>query len=247
MNNIFREYLISKEIRIVDKFEENRLSLDNVSQFQVETHMQALYEFHKRAAGYCGYSRERISTGIGKNVEKYKVDVKKGARELKDLEINDNNMKKFFIECIESNIKRAEKCLKLIYESGYIDLIMRSMKAKEICIGNSSFKNIRFKDTVEVISIKDCSFNMVENDAVYLMRKIKRKGCKIDYVRATEEFCKLEKLDEKSRIYILALLSYPYEFMKYYGRFREDNSKLSITEWKRKIGKALIMDGKSFI
>lgn len=248
-SSFFKEYVISKGIRIVDSFENNDVDLYNLSQHQIINQLTALKEFHKMASGYVGYSRERIKTCIGKNIEKYKLEVRKAESHIKYIKTQntEEGFEEFLLGCMEENIKIAKKCLKLIYENGYIDLIMRSMKGKEVCIGDSSFSNLRLTDAVEVISIDDCSFNLVEDDAVYLLRKIKRKKAKVDYKNAVEEFCKLEGLDEKSRIYILALLSFPHEFMKYCGRLRENEKRLSNFEWKHKLTKARIMDGESLI
>lgn len=248
-NSVFKEYIISKGIRICECFEDGKVNLQSVSQEKINNQLCLLKEFHNRAAGYTGYSRERIKTCTGKNIEKYKIDVKKAQKDLKSMEteVEEDSFREFLLECMDKNIKRAEKCLKLIYENGYINLIMRSMKKGEICIGSSSFDNIRFTDTIEVISLEDCSFNMIENDAVYLLRKIKRKGNKVDYNNSVEEFCRTEGLYEGSRIYILSLLTYPYEFMKYYNRFRERKKSLTSLEWKHKFVKAMMMDGESLI
>lgn len=248
-NGVFREYLISKGIKICDYFEDGKVSLQDISQEKINKQLGILKEFHNRAAGYTGYSRERIKTCTGKNIEKYKIDVKRAQKDLKCMKtgVEKDSFGEFLLESMDKNINRAERCLKLIYENGYINLIMRSMKKREICIGSSSFDNIRFTDAIEVINLEDCSFNMVENDAVYLLRKIKNKGTRVDYNNAVEEFLRLEGLDEESKIYILSLLTYPHEFMKYYSRFREKKKGLTSLEWERKFAKAMMMDGESLI
>jgi hypothetical protein len=248
-SSIFKKYLVSKGIRILDGFEDGEIDLYSVSQHEIDNQLNALKEFHDRASGYVGYSRERIKTATGKDIEKYKVDLRRAQKDYKqmDKECDEYSFEEFLLKYMDENIKRAEKCIKLIYENGYVDLIIRSMKKKEVCIGDSSFSNIRVTDTVEVVSLEDCSFNMIENDAVYFLRKLKRKGVEIDYHGAAEEFCRLEKLQDKSKVYILALLSYPYEFMKYYGRLRENKKGLNSFEWRHKFKKAIMMDGESLI
>lgn len=248
MQEVFKEYLNSREIKIVDKFDYDYRS-KNIKFYEILNQLEAISEFHRRAMGYTEYSRERIKTCTGRNIEKYKLDVRKVKNILeqtKELE-RGNEFNESVKHYAEDNIKRAEKSLKFIFERSYLDLIMRSMKNKEICIGDSSFENIRKAKFIEVININDCCFNMVENDAVYFLRKIRKKKIDADFESAVSEFCNMENLNSRSADYILALLSYPHEFMKYYKRYIGNKRNWDSAEWCDKLKEAMLMDGESLI
>lgn len=248
MQEVFKEYLNSRGIKTVNGFDYG-YRYKNIKLHEIISHLEAISEFHKRANGYTEYSRERIKTCTGRDIEKYKLDVRKARNMLEqtnDTEIK-NDYDEFIEHSAEDNIKRAEKSIKFIFNNGYLDLIMRSMKNKEVCIGDSGLENIRKVNFIEVININCCCFNMVENDAVYFLRKIRKKKIDADFESAVSEFCKMENLNSRSADYILALLSYPHEFMKYYKRYIENKRNWNSAECCDKLKEAMLMDGQNLI
>ena len=60
-------------------------------------------------------------------------------------------------------------------------------------------------------------------------------------------FCELEKLDNNSEKFILAMLSYPHEFMKIFERYRKNKKNWSDKEYSDRLMKAMEEDGLSLI
>ena len=119
------------------------------------------------------------------------------------------------------------------------------MRRGEICIGNTSFQNLRQNNSIEVVSFENCSYNMVEMDCFLLLSKLKRKGVKLDFHKLAKEFCYIEGLDESSSKFLIALISYPHEFMKCCNRYRAGKKMWNEDRFSEKIVKALIQDGDS--
>ncbi len=80
-----------------------------------------------------------------------------------------------------------------------------------------------------------------------LLSKLKRKGMKLDFQKLAKEFCYIEGLDESSSKFLIALISYPHEFMKCCNRYREGKNKWHEERFSKKLIKALIQDGDSLL
>ena len=94
------------------------------------------------------------------------------------------------------------------------------MRRCEICLGNTDFQNLRTNDFINVVDFNNCSYNMVEMDCLPLLSRLKRKGAKLDFCKLAKEFCYIEGLDANSEKFLIALISFPHEFMKCCNRYR---------------------------
>ena len=63
--------------------------------------------------------------------------------------------------------------------------------------------------------------------------------------RLAKEFCYIEGLDASSSEFLIALISYPHEFMKCCNRYREGKNKGHEDRFSKKLIKAIIQDGDS--
>ena len=79
------------------------------------------------------------------------------------------------------------------------------------------------------------------------MNKFKKNGVILDYNKLCNSFCGFQGLDIKSEKYILALLSYPYEVIKCFEKYRENKEEFDVEVHKKKFIKAIEKDGKSLI
>lgn len=246
-SNYFSNFLQDKGIKIVDGFSE--IAVKNINEEELEKQLFVISEFHKKTLGYNSHITRRLENKIGRTVEQYKINIKRVKRYLKNTKIKcpENSFEKLFLEVGDEYIEKAEKCISLLYSSGYIDIIKRSMKKSEICLGNTDFSNLRKKDNIEIISIEGCSYNTIEMDAFYLLNKYKRRELKTDYKYLTEKFCEYEDLDKNSYNFIVALLNYPYDFLRCCNRYREDKKDWSIEEYKLNLEKAIIRDSESLL
>jgi len=243
----FLEYLMSKDINVVKNFKDKYVLTNNIDESLMANQLMLINEFQNKAMGYKGYMGKRLNNKTGSIVEQYKVYIKRLKRYLKNIKMNtpENDFEEMLLKVGNEYIKRAEYCISEIFNSGYMDIIKRSMDRTEICIGDADFSNLRKTDKLEIINIDKCSYNNIEIDCFNILSKYKRKGIKLDFKYLVEYFCKCSNLSKESNIFILALLSYPYEFMKCVNRYREKSKELSEKEYENKLKKAIIKDGEA--
>ena len=213
----------------------------NVTKQLIIQQFGAIYDFHEKSLGFDGYLRNRINNNTGKVIEEYKLSIKRLAKDISNIkrEQPKNSFEELIMKYGDEFISRGEQCIREIYNSGYIEIIRRSMVRTEICLGDTSFKNLRKNDFTEVVSFEDCCYNMVEMDCFFLLNKLKRKGVKLDYNSLVKEFCYIEGLDISSSKFLLALISYPYEFMKYCNKYREGKKQCNGEDFTGRIMNAL--------
>jgi hypothetical protein len=247
----FLEYLSSKDIEVVGDFNNSKaLKPEEVNEEKLEQQLYAISEFHKRVMGYKGYMGKRLDNKTGSVVEQYKVNIKRLKRYLKNIRINSasSDFERLLLKEGFQYLQRAEKCISEIFSSGYINIIERSMKRTEICIGLADFDNLREREEkIELMSLDKCCYNLLEMDCFYLLSKYRRKGAKLDYKSLACKFCEYEGLDENSSRFILALLSYPYGFMKCCNRYREKSKDWSEEEYKSSLFKEILKDGEMLV
>jgi hypothetical protein len=192
---------------------------------------------------------KRLDNNIGKTVEQYKIYIKRFSKQLNNFKRNgiSNEFEKLIFKYGDVYLERANMCMNTIYKSDYINLILRSMKRTEMCLGNTYFNNLRKLKNLEIIDIEDCCYNMVEMDLVSLLGKVKRKGIQDDFSSCITEFCELESLDNNSFNFIASMISYPYEFIRCCNRYREGTKNWTTEQYTEKLQKAMVADVDSLI
>ncbi len=231
----FINYLSSNGIIIVEGFDYE------CSFFDIDEHVKLMGEFHRITKGYNFHVSKCIDNNLGKVIEQYKVEIKKLNRYMQEQDESDVS------ENIKWVLNRAQSSVTRAIESSYLELIKRSMESQEICIGNSLPSNIRRNNGIEVISLDDCSFDMVEMDGVYFFSKLMKKGYRLDWQKEIEFYCKEEDLGIDSEKYMLALLSFPRESIKCINNYRLSKKDWSIDQLKRHLKKAIIKDDQNLI
>lgn len=240
----FLKYVEERGVNIVETLE----PIDKVTIMQNEElamkQLDAINFFHKAALGYDAIGHN-IQNSTGKLVENYKIYNKKLKRII-ETNYNDETLYKIIIGNKGTKyLKRGEKCISLIKELGYFNIIRRSMEKYEVCLGPTYYDNLRKSQGVKVKSLKDSCYNFWEIDAVSFLRKLKGKGCQFDWDGLIKYYCKIENLEEESRQFILAAISYPIEFMKCIDKYHR--KKWSSEVLIDKLNKAIKMDGESLI
>jgi hypothetical protein len=247
----FLEYFSLKDIDVVENFQDYKLpQLEDIDEEKLEDQLSNISEFHKNVMGYKGYMGKRLDNKTGSVVEQYKVNIKRLRRYLKNIRVNaaTSNFERLLLKEGFEYLQRAEMCISEVFNSGYMSIIERSMKRTEICLGLTDFNNLRKNnEKIELLSLDKCCYNNVEMDCFYLLNKYRRKGVKLDYKRLASKFCQYEGLDENSSKYILALLSYPYGFMKCCNRYREKTKEWSEEEYKDSLLKEIVKDGEMLV
>ena len=242
--NEFSDYMMFKGIKKVDVID---FGYNDITEELIIKQFSAIYNFHKKSLGFDGYLRNRLNNNTGKTIEEYKISIKKLSGDINNINKYEpkNVYEQLIIKYGNGAISRGQKCIKTVYESNYLEILTRSMRRGEICLGNTFFKNIRQNEAIEVVSFENCSYNMVEMDCFFLLSKLKRKGLKLNFNRLAEHFCYIEGLDRSSLNFIRALISYPHEFMKCCNRYRSGKRMWHEDKVPEKIIKALTQDGNS--
>lgn len=248
--NDFSDYMIFKNIKKADVIESKYKNTEvDISEEAIMRQFSAIHEVHEKCMGFNGYLRNRLNNNTGKTVEDYKRSIKKLSVDIKN--IKNDGPKNLFEEMIikygKEVVDRGEACIREVKGSNYLEIITRSMRRCEICLGNTNFQNLGKSDFIYVVDFDNCSYNMVEMDCFLLLSKLKRKGVKLDFYNLAQEFCYIEGLDTSSSKFIIALISYPHEFMKCCNRYRSGKKKWNEDMFSEKLIKALIQDGDSLI
>lgn len=244
----FKKYLESKDIKCVEHFDDN-INFESLTASEIKNQIYNISEFHIKTLGYTGYMNKRLDNNIGKTVEQYKIYIKRLSKQINNLKKNEvnNEFEKLLFKYGDIYLERANKCINTIYNSNYISLILRSMKRTEMCLGNTYFNNLRKVKNLEIIDVDECCYNMVEMDLAYFLGKIKRKNIDISFHSLTKDFCELESLDKNSHMFILSIISYPYEFVRCCNRYREGTKNWTVEQYTEKLQKAIIADGDSLV
>jgi len=216
---------------------------------KVINQINIINEVHKLSCGFNGYLRKRINNHTCKLIEDDKIQLKKFRRSLEKIKENGpiDRVEEIVLERGDRVLARGEKVIDTIMNNDYMELVARSMDNVEICLTNVDFDNLGKSETIEIVNFDDIAYNMVEMDCYYFLVKLKRKGFKVDFNKCIDEFCKLEGLGESSKVFIRALLSYPYEFIKIYEKYKKNKKSWNEEEYIRRLLNGIKEDEMSLI
>lgn len=242
--NDFSDYMMFKGIKNVEKLEvefKYKNTKAGITEELIINQFDAIHDFHERAMGFNGYLRNKLNNNTGKVVEEYKVSIRKLSADINRIKSNGskNSFEQLIVKYGDKFINQGEECIREIYKSDYIGIITRSMRRTEICLGNTDFRNLRKNNLTYVVSFQDCSYNMLEMDCFFLLSRLKRKGMKLDFQKLAKEFCYIEGLNESSSKFLIALISYPYEFVKCCNKYRVGKNKWNEEKFPEKLIKTI--------
>lgn len=192
----------------------------------------------------------RINSTIGKDVESFKLQVKKVEKLLKRLNLNNNksDLEYYLLEKGDLAIKRAKKSIDNIDNDNYLSIIRRSMKNYEICLGRVDEGNLKLieNDIIKIRTAKYISYNLIEHDLFNYIKRIKRRNFNIQLEEVIDDFIYKSSLSNKSKNYLTVLCNYPFETMKliYKYRYYDNNDN---DDWIKKIRDAIEIDGDEII
>ena len=196
--------------------------------------LHVVSDFSKIASRYSGIGGKMINNKTGRYYENIKM-LSRRANEY--ILLNTKDM-----------LERVKRVLETIEFSSYLEILKRSMNNTEITIGNTSFRNItREKGIIYYTTLDYCNYNFIEINAVDFIRRCKKKKVNIDYLSLARDFVNYNELNKSSEDLILALVSYPYEYMKWVNYYRLKKKDLSEEEYKNKLNLSKIIDGDSIV
>jgi hypothetical protein len=198
----------------------------NISEKDIISQINLIVELHKALIGCNFDDLSRIKSIIGKEIESYKVQIKRLQRHY-DYIFNKNctnEIENLILSNGKIMLKQAEKALNYIHEHDYFGVIKRSMNRGEICLGKVDKNNLRKnKDKIEIGTVKAMTYNLVEEDLFNYIKRLQRKKFNIDEEELVKVFVYGSHLSYNSIDYLKGLLSYPKDFLKIWERYR--NSK----------------------
>ena len=216
-----KEYLANKDI-VVTGFS-FKGSVTDYSEERVINHVRLINAMHKILMGY-GISSS-INSSIGRKIEKIKVEVKRLRRSLDRIECK-NSIDEFLINNGEFILKQSEVALGRFNEINYMDLVKRSMRKNEICLGRVDESNIRAVEDIEIGIVKNITYNLVEEDICNYLKKVKIKNKQIDLEYVIDSYIKMSNLSLDSKEYMKVLLLIPVDTMKYWKKYLKCREKI---------------------
>lgn len=215
--------------------ENNNSYISEVTKEDCTQQIRYIIEFQNRLMGYRENIIPRLSSSIGKDVENFKVSLKKLKRGINSLEDNrDSNILIYIKENKEDLISRSEKAIGIVTSDEYYKIIKRSMARYEVCLGKCDRSNLIVSENkVKIANIKYMSYNLIENDIYSYLRKLRKRRIKIDYLDLINLFIDKSNLDKASLNYIIGLLSFPSEEVKLIQRFSSGRLDISGEEFIR--------------
>ncbi|MCB2289231.1 hypothetical protein LGK97_05565 [Clostridium sp. CS001] len=243
--NDFSDYMTFNGINNVERIEvefKYKNTKIGITEGLIINQFDAMRDFHEKAMGFNGYVRNKLNNNTGKVVEEYKVSIRKLSADINIIKSNGakNSFEELIVKYGDKFINKGEECIREIYKSDYIGIITRSMRRTEICLGDTDFRNLGKDNLTNVVSFGNCSYNMLEMDCFFLLSRLKRKGMKLDFKKLAKEFCYIEGLNENSSEFLIALISYPYEFVRCCNKYRVGKNKWNEEKFPEKLIKTII-------
>lgn len=218
-NFTLTEYLLEHEIKILNKkfYVDEKISEEDV----IKQIALASY-IHRILSGYPIGGNTRIKCSLGRDIEKIKYDIRKNEKNLEYITIktNKNDIDKFLIKNGKIIIDRCINIIEQLRNIDYFGLIRRAMNKKEICLGNIDGSNLRVFQEVEIGSIEQVEYNLIEEDIYNYLRKVRKKN-KINLENTLDYFVQINNLNNDSKNYIKLLLNLPYDTLKYWKKYRK--------------------------
>lgn len=211
-------YLAAKNVQVSENtaYKKHR-SKRSYEMYEIVNYFKQLSMFHKKVIGYDG----QLLRVTGKEIENYKDDIRKLKNIKKTISAKEhlNELDVYFGEQCERYIAKGEKYMSIMYSSGFREILERSLKRREVCIGEKSDIELKNDKILEVSDISECCYDFLEMDAIRLLMKSKKHNSLLELSYAAEKYCNFENLSPCSYEFILAAVCYPYEIIHHMDKY----------------------------
>lgn len=238
--------LNEKNIEVCGHYFQNKKS--PISKRDIEKQIDLIIDIHKRIAGIKPDGVFRIESKIGKMIEEYKVQIKVLKDNYKKIIIkaNKNDIDNIIISDGKKMLRIAEKVIDDIYNDYYYNIISRSMNRKEICIGRGDSSNLIYKDNkIYVGSIKNISYNLIEEDMYKYIKRLQKKDIKINVDDLINYFVFNSHLSNNSIKYLKNICIYPRDFLKNWEQYKNRKANKPDNHYIREFERALRFEDNS--
>ena len=208
----------------------------------IENQIDLIVDMHKRIAGMKPEGVFRIESKIGRMIEEYKVQVKILQEDYKKIIVkkNKNDVDNIIISDGKKMLRVAQGVIEDIYNDYYYNIISRSMNRKEICLGRCDSGNLIFKDNKICIgSIKNISYNLIEEDIYKYIKRLQKKDMKINVNDIINYFVFKSHLSNNSIKYLKNICMYPKDFLKNWERYKNGKGNKTDNEYIYEFERAL--------
>ena len=240
----FRSYGISKGIyESFDKEKfKGKIAYTDENLFE---HINILYDLHERLKG-CQIPKNNL---INKMIDDFKVAELFLRQDLKNYENYKNDFEQNVFKVGGNILYRIQNILRIISKSNYDNMILRGIKNREICVYNVALNEVYMSSNLKIYvkNIDEFCENIVEYDYIKFFTKLKRANKKIDFKKCCGYVCFKEGIDIDSYNFILACVSFPYEFIRILCRYRDLGRELSNYSNECDFTSVLKKDGESLV
>lgn len=192
----------------------------------------------------------RIGSTIGKEVENFKVQIKRLQRDYNSIvdKCCKNDIDRLILLDGKRILQQGFDAIDYIYAHDYFGVIERSMNREEICIGRVDQGNLKIANgKIELGSIKCMTYNLVEEDLYRYIKKLQRRQFDIEQEELINMFVCRSHLAINSFHYLRGLCSYPKDFLKTWERYRENKKGKTEEEFLEELRKSMKYENKKLI
>lgn len=232
------QYLKEKDIYVRGFYFKPYVNEDEYMQVEVLAYV------HRALMSYPELGGASVSSTLGKLFEEYKVLYKKFLRCYEEgKEKNTTNIIDEFIKDKGNKIiEKAKASIDGVNYKSYIEMIKRSMVRNEITLGRVDGTNLRVLDRVEIGNVKKLSYNLIEEDMIEYILKLRKRREAIDEGRIINKFINASRLDFTSSDYIKSMLDFPVETLKAFEKYKLNRRDLGEDEYCRLLYSAFEKD-----
>ena len=214
----------------------------NIDRRDFTDQVNLIVELNKTLIG-CKFSGlNRLASIIGKEVEDFKVQIKRLEKDYNYIvdKCCKNDVDKLILLEGKKILQQGMESVNYIYKHDYFGVIERSMNREEICIGRVDQGNLKgIKGKFEIGSIKDMTYNLVEEDLYKYIKRLQRRQFDIDQDELIKIFVHGSHLASNSFDYLRGLCSYPKDFLKTWDRYRENKKRKTDEEFLEELKKSM--------
>lgn len=228
--SLINQYLNKRGITIIGQYFNYDKNI--IYQNDIISQINLIIEFHKILIGCDMTGLSRIKSTIGKEVESYKVQIKRLQKHYEYISSKPctNEVDNLILSNGKIMLNKAMRAINHIYEHDYFGVIRRSMNREEICLGKVDKNNLRkINGEIQIGTIKGMTYNLVEDDLYNYIKKLQRKEIYIDEEELIKSFVHRSHLSFNSFDYLRGLCSYPKDFLKVWEKYK-DTKKENINE-----------------
>ncbi|AOR22571.1 spore coat protein [Clostridium taeniosporum] len=239
-------YLNNKGVDIVGKY----FDYDKkITTKKAAEQVKIMVNLHKILLGYNNESLVRIKSTIGKEIENYKVQIRKLQKQYNNM-MNlgiENDFEKLIISDGKILLDQAKHVIDYIYSHNYFGIIERSMNREELCIGRCDGSNLKLDKNIQIGTLKYLSYNLVEEDLYKYIKKIKRRNNYIDEEELIKVFAYESHLSKYSINYLKALCSFPKDTLKVWEKYKNNKKLKTYEEFSKQFKNSMNYETKILI